>query len=401
MTLINLTETTLQQVVFAVASTTIGVQNYMIINRDEVNQIRLGYAQPSGAGQTPDLVTPDASITSIVDPLGFMVVSSLFDWYAYCATATVILDVVPTGSNWAASPEQIIAQLEDIPVQTASYIASGSISPLNPGGTPLLHGIDFLYGSPTATVAVPAASTVSASLVTVHKPGYVLTCNAVVANAASTIPFVSVLLEFWDTSQTVILGPPNFWTIPATSSGTWTATGSGPTRGPAAVLSFTNQDPTYSMTVTYSLIETTQHISRDDWRGPLEGPAGVGSVPQYTSASSFLGSGDIRMGSLMATQGSGLAIGAGDNLSILMPMYSGDIGFTINATGTLQLFITPPLQLASVDGIGNAPLVIASGESNYVFGELMPRYAARLSLTNGGAATIDVTVNATILEYAS
>lgn len=264
-------------------------------------------------------------------------------------------------------------------------------------GTPLLHGIDYVEG-PIATVLVGAASSASVTIPFL-KPGYVISVSALVANSLSTIPFMTADMHWTDSTGAAFFGRVKYC-FPMTQSGTFTVGGSGPVRGPFGILTFTNHDPTYGATVTVSVIETTQHIARDDWRGPLEGdPSLVGVIPIYNGGTNFAPTGDVARATF-ANINSGV-IPNNTTDTFLLPLYTGDVGFTFSATAGLNITIRPPTQLANVEGIGDEAMYNATNVTNVAIGELMPRVTCVFTVNNTSGGNVNFSIQSTILEYTS
>lgn len=106
----------------AAAQSNPGVQSYLIANRDEVNQILIGFS--GGQDQQPDLISPDPQVTSIVDPLGSVQLGTGQDWFALSQAATVQIDVIPNCSYWTPSPLQIAESIEPLSIAIAQQIAA-------------------------------------------------------------------------------------------------------------------------------------------------------------------------------------------------------------------------------------------------------------------------------------
>lgn len=267
----------------------------------------------------------------------------------------------------------------------ASLIAGGSVS-FTPGGVPLLHGYDTVQG-PNATTAIPANSA-AFSGGNFAKPGYYISVSVTVANAGATIPFCAIQLLWQDASATVTLHQET-WVIPATSSGTHLVMGAGPVRGPHLSLKFTNLDPAFAMTATYTILETTQAQTRDDWRG-LSG----GTVPGFTQPSQF-----IETGELIAVNAQ--AIGAATTVKVLLPLYCGTVysAFLAGPGQTLDFAVNVVPALSGVFGFGGGTTVFNATEAGSTQTLGFARIPMLLTVTSTNATTWSAYI--TFLEVGS
>lgn len=108
------------------------VKSYLVANRDETNQILIGFS--GGQDQQPDLVSPDPQVTSLVDPLGSVQLGTGQDWFGMSPAASVQIDVIPNCSYWTPSPLQIAESIEPLSIAIAQQIAATGI-PIIPSPT--------------------------------------------------------------------------------------------------------------------------------------------------------------------------------------------------------------------------------------------------------------------------
>lgn len=264
-------------------------------------------------------------------------------------------------------------------------------------GTGLVHGIDLLAG-PNATVTLTPGQSRSVPIL-FAKPGYVVSMFASIG-AGAGIPFCQVDLEWEDATSSVVLDFQT-WIIPAVSSGGYTMRGSGPVRGPLGIFTFTNLDGGNNMTVTYSVIETTQHIARDDWRGPLG--RGFGAVPNYTLANSNISAGILQ--AVPPTAGN--TVPANSTITYLLPLYCGPMQLSTTAAANIAISVRVPNQLPAVPYGGQGAGGI--GAANWIDLTLtdvtvqlnFPRVPMVLGMTNNTGAAIAFSQLLNILEQVS
>jgi hypothetical protein len=277
--------------------------------------------------------------------------------------------------------------------QVSSMIAAGSVAG-TPGGTPLLHGFNWLNNAPvTTTVSANSSTTVVIDNIT--RPGYIISILAAVGSSNSTIPFLGVELIWRDQTSGVTTAIEQ-WYITC-YNGTPTPNphfGKGPTKGNSVKITFTNYDPTYNMTVTWGIGQTTQHISRDDWRGQQ-----VTNNPVFTA----LPNADP----LALILGSGLQAASPANTTYtwLLPLYAGqaEINVIQNVSQAIALQVNAIDPLVTGAAFTSLPIYYMPTAASTEFGPLplyLPRCPCTLQVTTGAAvSTIRATV--TSLEYAS
>lgn len=254
-------------------------------------------------------------------------------------------------------------------------------------GAPLLHGVNPL--AQALAVAAPVGGFPTQDFV-IAKPGYVAQIKAVSAGQP-TVPFLRVSL-FWDDTP---VGPNRTaveaWIIPVTNSGGSTVRvfGKGPTKGGFLQMQFQNHDPALAATVTLTLIETTQHIARDDWR----------SDP-IASVGTFVAPGGDPFANLLAGE-AGQSIPASGSHQRLLPLYCGQVAFNLlqNAAVSLETTLT-----AQDPNAGNTIIYQNNGSTALTQGPLivnLPRCPVLLNLGNLGTVATNLSWAMVPVEYAS
>lgn len=228
-------------------------------------------------------------------------------------------------------------------------------------GTPLLHGVNVIQGA--NLVNVPANGFAS-PFQTVAKPGYVIALQAV-SVGTPTSPWLRVSLFWFDTPGAAHGTAEEVWVVPVTTSGgsVIRILGKGPTKGQSVTIQLHNTDGAVACNVTYTFLETTQHIARDDWRSdPIASVAAQTPFAQQDPWALIMGA------------ETGISIPASSSVGRLLPLYAGQValnvvdgfatpnwGVTVQAidpalTGAAaQLYNQPKLSVATLQATVNLP----------------------------------------------
>lgn len=218
-------------------------------------------------------------------------------------------------------------------------------------GTPLLHGANVVQGA-NAVVCTPLGF--QSPFQTVAKPGYIIAITAVSAGTP-TSPWLRVSLFWFDTPNAQHGTAEEVWVIPVTTSGgsTIRVLGKGPTKGQSVTIQLHNTDGAVACTATYTFVETTQHIARDDWRSdPIASVAGQTAPAQQDPWALIMGA------------ETGIAIGASAQHAVLLPLYAGQVALNlVNPNTTKNLGVTvqavDPALTGAAAQLFNEPLYAA------------------------------------------
>jgi hypothetical protein len=264
-------------------------------------------------------------------------------------------------------------------------------------GSALVTGADFV-SAVNATLAVPANTTKTFQAGFV-KPGYFIDLYITVASASSTVPVA--LVEFiWQDANGLCTIDIEHWYIPATSSGIYRVCGKGPVRGQQLTVNVTNYDPSFAMTMTYTLGENTQHIARDDWRTVDYLTASVPRWGVYTATGTGIAFGDMAAGQIAIQNND--TIGAHTTWSFLLPIYCGPVYWQFNANTAIAVSVRTMTQLASLSTLdGDSPLWFAASmtDANVIIAH--PRLPCYVTFSNSTAAGIGLRWNGVIAENCS
>lgn len=252
------------------------------------------------------------------------------------------------------------------------------------GGAALATGADFVAG-PNGTLSVPANSTKSVPL-NFSRPGYFIDMAISIANASATIPWALVEFVWKDSTGAAIIDIEHYY-IPAASSGIWRTCGKGPVRGQMLEVNVTNYDPTYAMTVNYSIGQNTQHISRDDWRTLDYSTAYIPQYGSYVGTGNGLAVGDMATG-IVAVQDND-TLPAHTTWKLLLPMYTGLVYWQFNANTAITVSVRTPTEFSSLPNLdGDAPLWFDTSLTDVTVSLAHPRFPPYLTMSNTTASGI-------------
>ena len=196
-------------------------------------------------------------------------------------------------------------------------------------GEALVHGCDLVFDHTSYTLAGDGET--STPMTQITKPGYFIRLDANSSGSAPTFPFLWVQVYWYEPNGVYSIADQS-WIIPVSESATviYKVMGAGPTRGNYVQMYFYNLDSSVSMIVNVTMVETTQHIGRDDLRG-LPDESGI-TIPNYTLFPNY----ENNPLNYLASD----AISMGDDASItrLMPLYAGPVMLTaqVAAGGSQQ-----------------------------------------------------------------
>lgn len=265
------------------------------------------------------------------------------------------------------------------------------------GGTALATGADILLG-PAATLVVANGTTQSVML-DFTRPGYFIDVYVVVTNAAATVPFALVELVWQDNTGAATIDVEHFY-LPATSSGHFRTCGKGPVRGQRLTINVTNYDPTYSMTVHWTIGQNTQHIARDDWRSVDYTTASVPGYGAFGATPTGIATGDMATGVLAVQNNDTLP--AHTTWTLLLPIYAGLVYWQFNANTAITVAVRTPTAFGSLTVLdGDAPLWFDSSLTDVTVTLSHPRFPCYITFSNTTASGIPLGWMGIMAENAS
>jgi hypothetical protein len=252
-------------------------------------------------------------------------------------------------------------------------------------GVPLTHG--FGTDASAASYTITAGSE-SFEFFNIARTGYYVAINISIP-AAATIPFLGVNM-IWQSAATGLDVAQEQWYVPASSTGAVNIWGKGPTKANSLVIGFKNFDPAQTMTVTFSLYETTHHIARDDWRSSA--PSAVPAFTAPPSSDPF---------ALVLLAAGLLSIPGTTTRTYLLPVYAGQASFTYTTSAALN-----NINLAAYDpSTSTNPFLYTAAPAAASLVNAapvtLPRCATLLTLNNTAAGAVTVNLSVMALEYAS
>lgn len=256
-------------------------------------------------------------------------------------------------------------------------------------GTRLLHGTDTVIAA--QTVNLNAGQSITLPLAVVTRPGYIIQANPAFS-AASTMPFIELIIRWFDSTGTVQIGSID-WIVSGSATGNNATFGQGPCRGGSFTLQIINRDTVNAASISLSVYETSHHITRDDWRASFFN----GAFPGYTSAPGANMPQDVLLKSAL------INVPAASSTNYLLPLYSGQAFLTWVAGGGAGANINMSISEARANsGPIYSQLSIPSGGSPVIAVPVtLPRYPCILTAGNAGTVNTTLAITLTAQEYAS
>lgn len=273
-----------------------------------------------------------------------------------------------------------------VALETAALIASG-VTTGAPGGVPLLHGVKNLLNLTGQVIA--ASGSITVGPIVFAKPGYMIRILAGMSAAGAAIPFVEAQLQWSVSTQPGQLTSVESWYLPASGVGTIRTNGRGPTKGDTLNIVFTNGDAVDTATINVGVWETTQHLTRDDFRSA----AGAASASAVNIGADAPG--------LIIGQ-TNTSIPATSVTNFNMPLYAGQVNININ-TNTAAGSTVTLVPVGDITAGATRPLRVMDWtmpNGNYQ-GIILPRAPCQLQASNAGAAAFNFVCSVVALEYAS
>lgn len=207
-------------------------------------------------------------------------------------------------------------------------------------GVPLLALAGTLLTSQVFTLT--GGQTQNSAVIPITQLGYEISLSCQIGNAA-TVPFVDAILLWMDPTGNVTIAQEK-WILPCQSTGSFTITGTGPTKGAQLKLRLVNEDPAVTATVTAVILTNSRVYTRDRWI-----PSGLSAVPTFTTAG-----GDPRTEALALIDG--LSVPNGTTATRIFPTYHGDVLLYVDQAGVSAANSTASLSLVPSGSLGAAAL---------------------------------------------
>lgn len=352
--------------------------------------------------------TPSLSNSLPIQPLTNATIDGSRAQYASALSGTCSQVTVGAASQLSPSPAQIAAQInalglaKDTSVNNpaygpvpVSYAPAKDTSVNNPAYGPPTH-TDTVTTNPlnvannisttgappiilstssinTGTQVIAASGTYTNPARTIGQPGYEIFVQ-VKSAAASTAPFVQVVLQWVDSVTGQVVGT-DHWYLAGGNAAFQLYYGTGPTKGNQLNLSVNNIDAANSTSISVILLQNSRTYVRDDWRNQT-----------YLTPPTFTNGTQDNAGNCVFSAFPALA--ANGTVTRLMPVYSGVVqACFLTAAGTASFSVNANPQAA-----GNTPNLSAGNVyfSNTIaansfanVGFVLPRSPCELILVNG------------------
>ena len=270
--------------------------------------------------------------------------------------------------------------------ETAALIATG-LSTGAAGGTPLLHGAKQVY---TRTGQVIAAnSSFSSGAISLAKPGYLIRVVAQMSAAGSVTPFLETDLTWSVTPNAGQITAEEIWYLNCGGASSVRTNGKGPTKGNQLNITFTNPDLLNSVTINVQIWETTQHITRDDWRNSGGIASAAATALKSDGLANVIGSDSFN-------------VPLGTTVFKNLPLYSGQANIWINQNAAAGSKVTL-VPFGDANATANAPLAVLDWTqvATIPVTVILPRCPCQLQVLNNGGVAATFTCSIVALEYAS
>ena len=307
------------------------------------------------------------------------------------AGQSATIAIYPSGTNWQPSPVQSSQQLIAAGLATAANQQSQLTT-----GAPLTSGFSIVSSPIPSNTFLTGGGSSSVTIQNITRPGYVFTVYSQNSSSGSTVPFVGVNFQWQDAASGLTIDEET-WYInnPFSAPVNLPYFGKGPTKGNQLKITFTNYDPTTNANIFWNFAQSTQHIARDDWRGPP-----TSNLPVYVEPP------DCDPYSLYLGGGNTGTFGQGTQKAYLLPLYAGTVSIYMLASlvGTGGTGVNASVTAVNPN-VGNATLYstqITVAGNSVQFETVLPRCPCEISFIGdqtGGNAQAGFSVMA--LEYAS
>lgn len=221
--------------------------------------------------------------------------------------------------------------------------------------------------------------------------GYEIQISTTIGSG-STTPFVVTDLSWIDPTSGLAVAEEQ-WILPcADSDNINTFNGTGPTKAGELTVTLTNLDAAAEATVTIVMLANSRVYIRDRWIQTVDNPSAdypiVGGRPFSNVIASY----------------SNQSVPAGESISVLLPLYAGDVSWYIDQLGVTAADIVAKLQVAPTSRFGTASFWSGSpsgGTGSGIY-QLMrwPRAPVLLTVVNNGGVTSTINLKAIALDEA-
>ena len=199
-------------------------------------------------------------------------------------------------------------------------------------------------------------------------------------NTSSTVPFITYRLDWFADSAGSYLMWQEYWTVPSASNESLFSWGTGPVRGHYLQVAVTNEDATYSQTISQLILLGNSRPAPEptsDWRSTVITSR---TVPGYTVPTAGL-SADGMVGWWTGT------LAASASRALVSSMYFGTVLLGWTVTGTSPDVNIQPQVFLTTHGVADiGELIPATGSTTSGTTELsISRSPVILALTNESA----------------
>jgi hypothetical protein len=328
----------------------------LIFNADLTNVAYVGYRNTIGVSNAQP-----------VQPLTYTVMDGTRQLWAFCPTATVVLNVTPGGTYASASPAQIAAQIQLAGIYNLSK--------------------STLVAAQGLTVIGAAGNATPINAQPITQTGYEIGLT-LQTNVAATLPGASVVLTWTDSVSGSVVSTEK-WLLVASNAAAQVYTGTGPTKGDTLSLTITNTDPVQNLTYSLTFTQNSRSYSRDDWRQTTTFAIPTQASTGYDQSANIL-------------HDASPSIVGGASSTHWFPIYAGKTSWALfNGPNAGSFFQINTILESGVptQQIYQSP-VVAANAPFYVSLDL-PRASCQAVITNGAGAAQTVALVGVISEQLS
>jgi hypothetical protein len=269
--------------------------------------------------------------------------------------------------------------------------------------TPLVGTGDFtatITGIPSdiqldlqAGVVIAANTTQSFGPYAMTEPSYAVSTDALF-NVAATVANYAVTLRWLDPVTSALVASEKWYPTGTTSSppvNSQLTVGRGPTKAAILVIQVTNGDPAQSMTLDFTLWQSSRTVTRDDWRGLALG----GGYPFYTVPLA-----ESRAGLLGWVTNQGIANTISFSWQAALYFGQAQLFYSMSSVTNVNLIVTVPFENRTspfYPTLFSGPLTLLQNTLNLS----LPRCPVVVTISNNSGGPVTVSWSLTIQEFAS
>jgi hypothetical protein len=244
-----------------------------------------------------------------------------------------------------------------------------------------------------AGVVIAANTTQSFGPYAMTEPSYAITTDALFSALAAVANY-AVVFRWLDPVTGALVASEKWYPTGTTSSppvNSQLTVGRGPTKAAVLLIQVTNGDPAQSMTIDFTLWQSSRVVTRDDWRGLALG----GGYPFYTVPLSESRAGILGWVNLQA-------IANTISFSWQAALYFGQaqLFYSLSSVTNVNLIVSVPFENRTTPNypqLFSGPLTLLQNTLNLS----LPRCPVIITISNNSGGPVTASWSLTIQEFAS